>query len=77
MKEKLPTLIFDEDGFERFYLCTKGIPYYVNTFAKLLKKDVPLGDREVKEEFYRILPFLAVDLINQGEINLTGANNCN
>lgn len=65
LKEKLPTLIFKEDGFERFYRCTKGIPYYVNTFAKLLKKDVPLNDKEVKEEFYRTLPFLAVDLINQ------------
>lgn len=71
LKEKLPSLIFKEDGFHRFYQCTKGIPYYVNTFAKLLKKDVPLGDEEVKNEFYRTLPFLAVDLINQwGRLSL-------
>jgi hypothetical protein len=71
LKEKLPSLIFKEDGFHRFYQCTRGIPYYVNTFAKLLKKDVPLGDEEVKDEFYRTLPFLAVDLINQwGRLSL-------
>ncbi len=71
LKEKLPSLIFKEDGFYRFYECTRGIPYYVNTFAKLLKTDVPLGDEEVKNEFYRTLPFLAVDLINQwGRLSL-------
>lgn len=71
LEEKLPSLIFKEDGFNRFYQCTKGIPYYVNTFAKLLNKDVPLGDEEVEYEFHRTLPFLAVDLINQwGRLSL-------
>ncbi|MCK9151865.1 AAA family ATPase [Methanobacterium alcaliphilum] len=63
--EKLPSLNLDESGFERFYKCTQGIPFYVNTFAKLLQKDIHLNEKKVKEEFYRTLPFLAVHLINQ------------
>lgn len=65
LKEKLPALKLDESGFERFYKCTNGIPFYVNTFAKLLQKNVLLDDSKVKEEFKRTLPFIALHLINQ------------
>lgn len=65
LNEKLPSLNLDESGFERFYKCTNGIPFYVNTFAKLLQKNVPLDDSKVKEEFKRTLPFIALHLINQ------------
>ena len=65
LNEKLPSLNLEDNGFERFYKCTKGIPFYVNTFAKLLQKNVPLNDKMVKEEFKRTLPFLAIHLINQ------------
>ena len=65
LNEKLPSLNLEDNGFERFYKCTKGVPFYVNTFAKLLPKNVPLNDKMVKEEFKRTLPFLAVHLINQ------------
>lgn len=65
LKEKSPSLIFDESGFERFYNCTKGIPFYVNTFAKLLEKDTTLDEEKVKDEFQRTLPYLAIHLINQ------------
>jgi len=65
LKEKSPSLVFDETGFERFYNCTKGIPFYVNTFAKLLEKDVKLDEDKVKNEFQRTLPYLAIHLINQ------------
>lgn len=71
LETKLPSLTFEGEGFNRFYYCTSGIPYYVNTFAKLLKKNSPLNEEEVKKEFYRTLPFLAVDLINQwGRLSL-------
>lgn len=71
LESKLPSLIFEGEGFNRFYYCTSGIPYYVNTFAKLLKKNSPLNEEEVKKEFYRTLPFLAVDLISQwGRLSL-------
>jgi AAA+ ATPase superfamily predicted ATPase len=65
LKEKLPSLILEDSGFERFYKCTNGIPFYVNTFAKLLQKDIPLDGDKVKEEFKRTLSMIAVHLINQ------------
>lgn len=65
LNEKLPSLNFDDDGFERFYKCTNGIPFYVNTFAKLLPKDVHLNENKVKEEFRRTLDLIAVHLSNQ------------
>ncbi|MDR2624295.1 MAG: ATP-binding protein [Methanobrevibacter sp.] len=64
LKEKLPSLIFEDDGFERFYSCTRGIPHYVNTFAQLLEKNTPLTDKKIKKEFQNLLPFLALHLIN-------------
>lgn len=65
LEEKLPSLLMDEDGFERFYKCTGGIPFYVNTFAKLLQKNMKLDDKKVKDEFLRTLPYLAIHLINE------------
>lgn len=65
LKEKSPSLIMDKGGFERFYACTKGIPFYVNTFAKLLQKDHELDEGMVREEFNRTLPYLGIHLINQ------------
>lgn len=47
------------------FIIQNGIPYYVNTFAKLLQKNRPLDDEKVKEEFRRTLPLIAVHLINQ------------
>jgi len=65
LNKMAPRLIFDGKGFERFYTCTKGVPFYVNTFAKLLQRDVLLDEQKVKEEFQRTLPYLAICLINQ------------
>lgn len=65
LNEKLPSLKFEALGFERFYKCTKGIPYYVNTFAKLLQKNIPLNEDKVREEFRRTLPMLVVHIINE------------
>jgi predicted AAA+ superfamily ATPase len=64
LKEKLPSLKFEKSGFERFYACTRGIPHYVNTFAQLLEKNIPLDDEKIKKEFQIILPLLAIHLIN-------------
>ncbi len=33
-KQRAPELKFTSDGFERFYNCTSGIPFYINTFAR-------------------------------------------
>ncbi|KZX14534.1 AAA family ATPase [Methanobrevibacter curvatus] len=59
LNEKLPSLKFKDNGFKRFYNCTQGVPYYVNTFANLLPKNLPLNDEDIKEEFKNSLPFLA------------------
>lgn len=75
LDEKLPSLILEDSGFERFYKCTNGIPFYVNTFAKLLQKDTPLDGDKVKEEFSRTLSMIAVHLINQwSRLNLQDQN---
>lgn len=65
LSEKKPSLNFVDGGFERFYKCTKGIPFYVNTFAKFLQQDTPLDDNKVKNEFLRTLDMLAVHIMNQ------------
>jgi Cdc6-like AAA superfamily ATPase/DNA-binding transcriptional ArsR family regulator len=64
LKEKVPSLKFENSGFERVYTCTRGIPHYVNTFAQLLEKNTPLDDKKIKREFQTILPLLVIHLIN-------------
>jgi len=59
LQEKMPDLVFEEEGFDRFYSCTNGIPYYVNTFANLISKEEALNDEKVKTEFKKVLPLLA------------------
>jgi hypothetical protein len=51
--------------FNRFYKCNKGIPHYVNTFARILPKNTPLDNKKDKKEFQKTLPLLAVHLIRQ------------
>ncbi|MDR0912590.1 MAG: ATP-binding protein [Methanobrevibacter sp.] len=65
LNKKVPSLKFKDEGFNRFYSCTKGIPFYINTFAKILPKDYPLNDEDVKKEFTNALPFLADHLKQQ------------
>lgn len=65
LSERIPELKLENSGFERFYKCTQGIPFYVNTFAKLLPKDVNLSENEIKSEFKQVLPYIAVHLSNQ------------
>ena len=65
LEEKVPSLIFEGKGFERFYKFTNGVPFYVNIFARILLKEVPLDEDKVKEEFKNALIFLAVHFMNQ------------
>ncbi|MDR3063273.1 MAG: ATP-binding protein [Methanobrevibacter sp.] len=59
LKERVPELKFTVDGFERFYYCTKGIPYYINIFANLLEKNKKLNKESITKEFKRNLTMLA------------------
>ncbi|MBR5504660.1 MAG: ATP-binding protein [Methanobrevibacter sp.] len=68
--EKANHLEFTEDGMEMFYECTKGIPFYINTFLRFLINEGSLDKEMVEREFYNVLPFLAIHLINDWK-NLT------
>lgn len=62
LKERADFLEFSEDGYDRFYKCTKGVPFYINTFARLISSDKLLTEEVVKKEFYKALPYLAIHL---------------
>jgi len=47
-KEK-PELLFTEEGFERFYSCTRGIPAYINSLASILPTDSECTGEIIKE----------------------------
>ena len=51
IKEKSDNILFTDDGFERFYQCTRGIPAYINTFCNVLANDKKYTSEMVKESF--------------------------
>ena len=65
LNEKADYLNFTDDGFERFYSCTKGIPFYVNTFARLLPPNEELNEEKIVLEFEKSLHYLVVHLTNE------------
>ena len=62
LKERADFLEFSEKGFDRFYKCTKGIPFYINTFARLISSDKLLTEETVRKEFIKALPYLSIHL---------------
>ena len=62
LKERADFLEFSEDGYDRFYKCTKGVPFYINTFARLISSDKLLTEEIVKNEFIKALPYLSIHL---------------
>ena len=65
LAEKANYLKFTDDGFERFYKCTNGNPYYVNSFARLLPPNEELNEEKIISEFKKTLPYLLVNLTNE------------
>jgi len=65
LNEKANYINFTEDGFERFYKCTKGIPFYVNSFARLLPPNEELNEEKIISEFKKSLPYLLIHLTNE------------
>lgn len=51
IKEKSNNIKFTEDGFERFYNCTKGIPAYINSFCNVLNPGVEYDSEMIKKAF--------------------------
>lgn len=65
LTEKADYLEFTDEGFDRFYKCTNGIPYYINTFARLLPPNEKLNEEKIISEFKKALPYLSVHLTNE------------
>ena len=65
LTEKADYLEFTDDGFNRFYKCTNGIPYYINSFARLLPPNEELNEEKIISEFKKSLPYLLVHLTNE------------
>ena len=65
LAEKADYLKFTDDGFKRFYKCTNGNPYYVNSFARLLPPNEELNEEKIISEFKKTLPYLLVNLTNE------------
>lgn len=75
LNEKSPNLLLTDKGFDRFYKCTSGLPSYINTFGRLLPKDVELDDKTVKEEFNMLIPNIATHLLTVwGRLSLKEQN---
>lgn len=64
LSEKTPYILFTDDGFDRFYRCTSGIPSYVNIFASLLPVNEQLDDEAIKLYFDKKIQAISSHLIN-------------
>ena len=51
LKEKVKEIKFTEDGFNRFYECTRGIPAYINSFCNTMSSGEIYNSEKVKETF--------------------------
>ena len=65
LTERAPELKFTPEGFERFYKCTSGIPYYINIFARQLPANHKLDENNVIDAFDNNISFIVSHLINE------------
>lgn len=65
LTERAPELKFTQGGFERFYKCTSGIPYYINIFARQLPTNQELDENNVIDAFDNNISFIVSHLINE------------
>ena len=65
LTERAPELKFTSEGFERFYKCTSGIPYYINIFARQLPTNHELDENNVIDAFDNNISFIVSHLINE------------
>lgn len=65
LSERVPELKFTREGFERFYKCTSGIPYYINIFARQLPINLELDENNVIDAFDNNISFIVSHLINE------------
>jgi len=63
LKSLSRNLQLENNAFERFYKCTRGIPYYINIFAKILPENITLTENNIIQLFKDSIDFLAVHFI--------------
>lgn len=63
IKSMTRNIQLDDNGFERFYKCTRGIPYYINIFAKYLPENISLTENNIIELFKDSIDYLAIHFI--------------
>ena len=51
-RDKMSEIEFTDDGFERFYECTKGIPLYINSFYNVMDSNQIYTSKLVNETFF-------------------------
>lgn len=51
-KDKMSEIKFTDEGFERFYKCTKGIPLYINSFYNVMDSNQLYTPEMVRETFF-------------------------
>lgn len=64
LNERAPELKFTSEGLDRFYKCTSGVPYYINTFARQLSVNEELDGNKVVEAFDNNISLIGSHLIN-------------
>lgn len=52
ISERAHAIQFTDEGFERFYRCTRGVPAYINAFCNVLDSGIVYDEDLVKESFY-------------------------
>ena len=50
-KDRLNDITFTDDGFDRFYECTRGIPLYINSFYNVLSQNEVYDEDKIKKTF--------------------------
>ena len=65
LAERAPELKFTQEGFERFYNCTSGIPYYINIFARQLPVNQELDENDIIDAFDSNISFIVSHLVNE------------
>ena len=64
LNEKKPGLKFSDDGFNRFYENTLGIPAYINNFAKILPENIKFNADLITKEFNESIYYISSNLVN-------------
>lgn len=59
-QERMPEITFTDDGFERFYKCTRGIPAYINSFYNVLSSNDLYDENKIKETFFESMDQILV-----------------